>query len=68
VHDELTKLIVVFLKAAGYIDVKLEDHAWDAARRPVGGAGAAGSRPEPSPTPAAGHRVPAPTQRARLRA
>jgi hypothetical protein len=29
VHDELTKLIVVFLKAAGYIDVKLDDRTLD---------------------------------------
>jgi len=33
VHDELTKLIVVFLKAAGYIDVKLEDRTWDVGPR-----------------------------------
>ena len=33
VHDELTKLMVVFLKAAGYIDVKLEDRTWDVGPR-----------------------------------
>jgi hypothetical protein len=33
VHDELTKLIFVFLKAAGYIDVKLEDRTWDVGPR-----------------------------------
>jgi hypothetical protein len=33
VHDELTKLIVVFLEAAGYIDVRLEDRTWDVGPR-----------------------------------
>jgi hypothetical protein len=28
-HDELTKLIAVFLKVAGYIDAKPEDRTWD---------------------------------------
>ena len=45
-HDELTKLIVAFLKAADYIDVKFEDHTWDV------GPWVAQVRPEPSPTPA----------------
>jgi hypothetical protein len=35
VHDELTKLIVVFLKAASYIDVKLKDRTWDVGPRVV---------------------------------
>jgi hypothetical protein len=33
VHDELTKLIVVLLKAGGYIDVKLEGCTWDVGPR-----------------------------------
>jgi hypothetical protein len=35
VHDGLTKPIVVFIKAAGYIGVKLEDRTWDVGPRVV---------------------------------